>query len=108
MVLVPDNWSIETYSFSNANNGDASYSSNVLTASQWVLLEEAGAVFLPASGSRYGSSTLSENIDGCYWSSSYYDGSKVMRVFFTDYGLTTNGKYSRYRGHSVRLVFSAE
>ena len=73
--MLPDNWSSSNYSFSNTNNGNASFSSNRISQSDWTnRLEANGAVFLPAAGSRSGTNVSYVGSDGYYWSASYYDG----------------------------------
>ena len=58
VILLPDTWSADTYSLSNVNDSGASYSTNAILGEQWSVLEQAGAVFLPAAGNRYGSSVF--------------------------------------------------
>ena len=108
VILLPDDWSSSTYSLSNTNSGGASFSSNTLTASQWSTLEQAGAVFLPASGDRVGSSLYSVGSGGYYWSASCSSSSAAYVVYFGDSNLSTSGSYYRYSGQSVRLVRVAE
>ncbi len=108
VILLPDDWSRDTYSLSNTNSGGASYSSNVITTSQWSALEQAGAVFLPAAGSRYGASVYGVGSSGYYWSASYSNSNDACRVGFFDSSLGTDGYDYRYSGRSVRLVAPAE
>lgn len=112
MILLPDNWSTNYYNLSNTNNSNASYSSNILTAAQWNTIEQQGAVFLPASGSRSGTSVDYVNVYGTYWTASANLG------YYNDYGLFFariaqfgGDSFSTYyvgadpsKGNSVRLV----
>ena len=108
VILLPDDWNTSTYSLNSTNTYKASFSSNTLTASQWSTLEQAGAVFLPAAGYRYGTSVYAVGSDGCYWSASYSNSNGAYYVVFHDSYLdTTNGNY-RYGGVSVRLARVAE
>ena len=107
VILLPDDWSSSTYSLSNTNSGSASFSSNTLTTSQWSTLEQAGAVFLPAAGNRYGTSVDLVGSNGFYWSASCSDSYCAYYVFFIDASLGTNDD-GRYHGLSVRLVAPAE
>lgn len=109
IILLPDNWSISYYSLNNTDNEDASYSSNVITASQWNTMEQQGAVFLPAAGGR--TETTVENVDyfGTYWTASAcdYDGDVARIAQFGDdhWGFSTDYYGSdRSYGNSVRLV----
>ena len=107
VILLPDNWSASYYSLSNTNNGEANYSSNVISASQWDSLEQHGAVFLPAAGNRTGTSVYDVGSLGIYWSASYYNSHSAYYVLFSgSYLYTTNG--SRCNGKSVRLVCPAQ
>ena len=108
VILLPDDWSTNTHSLSNTNNGDASFSSNTLTASQWNTLEQAGAVFLPAAGFR--DETLVFDVDsyGIYWSASYRSSDYAYGVYFFDGRIGTGDWCLRYDGQSVRLVCPAE
>ena len=103
VILLPDDWSSSTYSLSNTNSSGASFSSNTLTASQWSTLEQAGAVFLPAAGYRYGTSVIYVGFGGYYWSASYSNSGDAYLVGFYDSGLGTAGDYRCYC-QSVRLV----
>lgn len=103
VILLPDDWNSDTYSLSNTNTDNASFSSNVITTSQWSALEQAGAVFLPAAGNRHGTSVYDVGSYGDYWSAWYYDGSRARYVYFNDSSLYT-GDSGRGSGFSVRLV----
>ena len=104
VILLPDDWRSSTYSLNNTNSGG--YDSNVITASQWSVLEQAGAVFLPAAGSRYGTSVNDVGIGsyGDYWSASGNDSNTAFYVRFHNSGHDTTSAASRCRGLSVRLV----
>ena len=104
VILLPDNWSSSTYSLSNTNQGGASYSSNTISTSQWSVLENAGAVFLPAAGYRDGSSVFNVGSCGYYWSSSSGSAWAALSVSFFDISLYLDGGGSRYHGQTVRLV----
>ena len=108
VILLPDDWSSGTYNLSNTNTYNASFSSNTISASQWNTLEQAGAVFLPAAGRRYGTSVINVGSGGYYGAASYYDGYYAWYVFFSDSTLYTGCGDYRYVGRSVRLVAPAE
>ena len=108
VILLPDDWSSDTYSLSNTNSAGDSYSSNTISASQWSTLEQAGAVFLPAAGDRHGTSVYDVGSDGNYWSASYYISSSARLVYFDDANLGTGYLSNRRNGQSVRLVAPAE
>ena len=117
VILVPDDWHSETYNLNNTNNYyDIQYTDNVISASQWIALDSAGAVFLPASGWRDSSQGTSLPVinnlgsEGNYWTStSGGENYDIARAVFFEYGrITSHGQYGTYRqgGMSVRLVYS--
>jgi len=109
VILLPDSWSANTYSLSNTNQYNASYSSNVISASQWNALQNAGAVFLPAAGFRAGTSVKNVGSSGDYWSASCTNVSdSAFEVSFSDGYLYPSSSFDRYFGLSVRLVAPAE
>lgn len=108
VVLLPDNWNSNTYSLSNTNTYDASFNSNVISASQWTTLENAGAIFLPAAGYRYQTSVYDVGSNGYYWSSSYEElncDAYLIEInnLWADYNATKRGA-----GQSVRLVYTIQ
>ena len=106
VILLPDDWSSSYYTLSNTNQGGANYSVNVIMAYDWSVLEQHGAVFLPAAGGRYGTSVNGVGSYGYYWSaSSNYSGTAWYVDFYGSY-LSTDGNGNRYNGQSVRLVRS--
>ena len=108
VILLPDDWNSSTYSLKNTNSSGANFSNNKLTTSQWNILEQAGAVFLPAAGYRNKTTVYSVGSYGYYWSASYYFSSSASDVYFRESGLGTDGNFSRYCGLSVRMVCPAE
>ena len=108
VILLPDDWSSDTYSLSNTNSSGASFSSNTITASQWSALEQVGAVFLPAAGYRKGTSVYNVGSYGLYWSATYSDSIYVGYMELLDSYLSTTGYSYRFQGFSVRLARVAE
>ena len=109
VILLPDDWSASYYTLSSTNSTGAGFTSNTISAFQWTTLEQHGAVFLPAAGSRYGTSVSYVGSDGDYWSASYNNSYYAYRVWFS--GSNLNPQYSNNRdggGRSVRLVRSAQ
>lgn len=111
MVLLPDDWNAETYTLYNVNSNTGHYADNVISVTDWNIMEAQGAVFLPSCGSRirymvYGySQPYSSSSYGQYWSSTHYeitDGAYFLR--FTNNVLYTNSNQTRYMGLSVRVV----
>ena len=112
IIVLPDNWDPSYFELNDTNGSSssgASYNSNIISAAQWSILEQHGAVFLPAAGRRNsGIVTLlySGNPLGYYWSSSYSTSTGAYKVSFSNGGIITNTAASRDMGNSVRLVQS--
>ena len=107
VILLPNAWEASTYDLNNTNGGN--YGSNTITADVWNVLEDHGAVFLPAAGYRNGTSVSGVDPSssyGNYWSASY-SGSSAHYLTFGSSSLSTYDNY-RYYGRSVRLARLAE
>lgn len=103
VVLLPDEWITSIYSLNYVNEINSSFSSNIIGEIQWSILEQYGAVFLPAAGQRIGNRVYHVNSDASYWSSTCSGIYGAYYFGFHDNGLYTNSNY-RYYGRSVRLV----
>lgn len=105
IILLPDNWTApEGIVFYNATYFSSSF--NVYSLSEWMLMEEAGAIFLPAGGRRNGVVLNCDGPHGDYWTSNACGGVYAYTMYFYpshDHILTPN--YLRKdTGCSVRLV----
>ena len=107
IILLPDDWDPIYFSL-NTHQYNTNYSSNVITASQWNVLEYHGAVFLPAAGYRDGTLVTSVGFDGHYWSTSYSNTAHAYYVYICDTGLDPLESNIRKGGLSVRLVRDVE
>ena len=88
------------------NKYSAPFNTNEITSEHWALMENNGAVFLPAAGSRQVGGNSESH--GCYWStSSFFSASFSYRVFFDDSALVMDC-IDRFVGQSVRLVAPVE
>ena len=108
LIFLPDTWVCpKGITFKSGFHRDYSVEAygqyQTFTADQWSALEAAGAVFLPASGGRYGSHVNYVQFNGYYWSAteSSSNGAKYL-TFYSDEAYV--GSYSRGLGNSVRLV----
>ncbi len=101
LVLLPDEWNLpDGLSFTPGET-------NEYTHSEWVLMENAGAVFLPMAGVRNGSGSGSvSNVgsQGNYWSAQASQDETAMALQFTAEGASVTGTTQRFMGFSVRLV----
>lgn len=78
------------------------FGDNSFDAKQWALMEAAGAVFLPAAGSRYFSDVYADG--GGYWSSTAKNKSEAYNLDFGAQYLNPQSEYPRFFGYSVRPV----
>ena len=108
LIILPDNWMLPTgCSFTSgfASSYD-DWTRNSYTPDQWVQMEAAGAVFLPAAGFRRGTYVGNVGRQGNYWSSTPFESSTYSAYFmyFWSRRLDTMSGTYRYDGHSVRPV----
>ena len=108
LILLPDSWTCPSgVTFKSGSHSDRSVEAygqyQTFSAEQWSKLESAGAVFLPAAGSRNGSGLYRVQDNGYYWSATEYDGYGAGYLYVGSDGA---GMYSASRdfGRSVRLV----
>lgn len=109
IILLPDNWNANIYLY-EADTYDADYNNNIFDNLQWSNMEASGAVFLPVTGYRQGTSLLDET-RGYYWSSIIFmgetDGTSAYAICFSDWDCGCYCVSYRYYGNSVRLVQDA-
>lgn len=107
IILLPDNWDTSYFSISDTNSSEASFISNVITASDWSNLEQHGVVFLPAAGDCVGTTSYDVGDGGAYWASSYYGPNSACSMYFgNDYfDVDWSSRSCRF---SLRLVRNAE
>ncbi len=107
MILLPDVWTLPWGL--NFIPGSTKWG-NVYTITQWSQMEAKGAVFLPAAGSRTGTSLYEMGSCGRYWSGSCYgDFDAESMAFSGNYSyVVAQSVADRVLGYSVRLVRNAE
>ena len=108
VILLPDDWNSSYYSLSETNVKGASYTSNTLTASEWSLLEMLGAVFLPATGYRFGTTVGYVGNNGYYWSSTSANSTYAYGMYMQDSSIIPQDCSNRTYGRGIRLVCVAE
>lgn len=101
IVIMPDNWVASTLPFYEGMKG---WNNNEYTLDEWNELQKLGAVFLPASGYRYGTGVDDVGSGGRYWSSTPYDEDDAYGVYFIDSRLNPQRDLDRSYGRSVRLA----
>ena len=110
IILLPDNWDSSVYVLNYANNVEAVYESNVISADDWTnILETNGAVFLPAAGVRVGISVGNVGSYAIYWSTTHANGNgNANNVYSIPSILNPFSNYIRCNGIAVRLVCPAQ
>ena len=104
MVVLPDNWITPTDISFKSGLSESSYMNHqTFTYEQWLQMEKAGAVFLPANGYREGTSVDDFRIDGYYWSSTGVNNGAAYDVYFSNRNVMESIDLCN-RGQSVRLV----
>ncbi len=90
LFILPDNWD-----FSIA--GKTISSGDVVSNNDYTRLIYAGAVFLPAAGMYYGSSTSGDyGQNGYYWSSTSNDTNNASELFFSRSAYDLDGQFKDY------------
>lgn len=104
VILLPDSWISTYYLLSNTNNYEVGFDSNIITSSQWSLLEQYGAVFLPTAGVRDETNVFGAGENGVYWTSSVWGLSKAGSILINNVYLGFPSDGDRFMGCSIRLV----
>ena len=102
VILLPDNWSTSTYTLTGANNDYGNFLNNIISATDWTtILEANGAVFLPKTVGREGTSITTY----CnYWSSTHSSAGFSYCIYIAGYIGYSNTVNNRSTGNVVRLV----
>ena len=105
VILFPDSYEhpSEADLPKKINEQNASFTSNDYSGNAWMFMEYYGAVFLPAAGSRNGT-TVGGGSYGYYWTASIANSSTSYRLFFAENAMVTDGSTNRHYGYAVRLV----
>ena len=102
LLLLPDEWVLPLgCSFVSQVKG---WDDNVYSVSQWEQMENAGAVFLPAAGFRWGEVSYSDGCQGLYWSSTIKEEGCPYTMHFDGSILSVDWDNTPHFGQSVRLV----
>ena len=100
----------------NVMNDDAAWNANTYTVAQWNAMQVAGAVFLPAAGTRDGKNINNLGTSLYYWTSSYYNykNETENRAKFAwnlrvdNDEVVSESRAHRWRGCTIRLVKDVE
>lgn len=109
LILLPDNWTCPAgVTFKSGLASESSVQAyadyQTFTLFDWQKLEAAGAVFLPASGNRYGSDVCNVQYNGYFWSATPGDSDYALVFFFYSGFAYTSSYWNRIIGLAVRLV----
>lgn len=121
-ILLPDNWVLPAGASFTAsttqgledrgsyyyNSSGHNFSHNTYTTEQWVQMETAGAVFLPAAGFDVTAFIANVNQRGHYWSATPDENCYPYALIFDESALRPLGGSSCNSGLSVRLVRNVE
>lgn len=100
MIVLPDDWNTSYYTLSSGS----SFSSNVISLNDWETeLEPYGAVFLPVTGSREGTTVAGVEIYLTYWSSTPAGTDNAVYMSYVS-GYISIADFGRYAGRAVRPV----
>ncbi len=103
-ILLPDAWTLPA-GVSFTAGAASEYTTNSYTAEQWAVMESAGAVFLPVTGRRDGSSVDTLDVVGFYWSATSSNTYSAYNASFTSSGFSNEfPNWTRYKGAAVRLA----
>lgn len=102
LLILPDSWTVPSELTFTAST--SSYTTNTYSLAAWSLLENSGAVFLPAAGWRGKTSARQIGLCGYYWAFSRYGDKQVYAVNFSTSGIDPAWLTSYSAGRSVRLV----
>ena len=108
VVLLPDNWDASVVGVAfNPRFGLNDFTINTIDADQWLIMEKAGAVFLPATGMRLGTTLYFHNEYCQYWSATPFNANYAFYInaSASEMYMTNNG---RSTAQAVRLVKDVE
>ena len=108
VVLLPDNWDASVVGVAfNPGFGLNDFTINTIDADQWLTMEKAGAVFLPATGMRLGTTLYFHNEYCQYWSATPFNANYAFYInaSASEMYMTNNG---RSTAQAVRLVKDVE
>lgn len=103
MILLPDEWN-QPNGIPFDPNSSWFEENNVYSHEEWVLMESAGAVFLPAAGWREIYDVYETDRWGLYWTNSCYKTNQAYNLVFGHDIASIGHDFVRGTGLSVRLA----
>jgi len=108
MVSAVDDGFVNNYNWYYSNGENKNYTKNNFSKEDWSLIEEAGGIFLPATGMRFSDECNHVSISGHYWTSSHYGEEFANCLCLFEHDLFLEGNFDRSTGLAVRLVRDAK
>ena len=110
IILFPDSYTHPSGTgYTAGTYNAASNYTTAVTFEFWMQMENAGCVFLPAAGTRNGTTVDEVGSLGVYWSSTAYGVYNACSLYFDSSSMLPARLYgARYFGYSVRLVRDVE
>ena len=109
-IILPDGWTnISPHTLKNYNSATAAFTDNNIPATDWTnKYEKYGAVFLPVTGQRSGTTINGYDTELHYWSSTSGantsgTSANANHLRYNTSGLVTNTGAGRCNGFAVRL-----
>lgn len=104
LIILPDNWDSTIYHLRNPNTIVSAFTPNVISGSDWRVMENEGAAFLPVAGMRYSTHNIwNAGTKGYYWFPMPQGNDKAWGIeLYSEDVIPDN--YGRENGFSVRLV----
>jgi hypothetical protein len=105
LIIVPDNWNSSIYTLNSPNTSGANFNINIITATNWDVLEKSGCTFLPTTGQRRQNATIANTDCSYYWTTTVMMGDDAWIMKFDNDELNvSNMSSSREAGNPVRPV----
>ena len=106
IILLPDNWKTSYYTLSNINDATKAFTANTITAANWTSkLEAHGAVFLPVTGHREGTTVSYYDDRLYYWSATGTSATNANQMYSFVGTLAPDAGGGRHWSNAVRLVY---
>ena len=106
IILLPDDWNTSYYTLNNINDASVAFTTNTITDANWTSkLEAHGAVFLPVTGHREGTTVSYSDERLYYWSSTSASPTNANQMYFYVGTLAPDAGGGRHWSNAVRLVY---
>lgn len=104
VFLLPDEWTQPDGVAQLASGSSSRFNTNNYALIDWLKMQAAGAVFLPAAGWRTGTEISEVNEWVSYWSTYGVDTQHARNLWIKNASIDPNDQSYRHRGYPVRLV----